>query len=85
MIACFPFIERMTAELIRLIKAVDKVVVDMAAVPQVSEGGESMILSLIATAAAATKWLVVAKVATTVGATCVAVQPLVDAYQQRHE
>ena len=66
-------------------KAIDKVVVDMAVVLHVSKGGESMILSLIATAAAATKWLVVAKVATTVGATCVTMQPLVDAYKKRHE
>ena len=48
-----------------------------------------MILSLVAAATAAAtataKWLVVAKVATTVGTTCVALQPMVDAYQERRD
>ena len=44
-----------------------------------------MILSLVAAATATAKWLVVAKVATTVGTTCIALQPMVDAYQKRHD
>ena len=44
-----------------------------------------MILSLVAAATAAAKWLVVAKVATTFGTTCVALQPMVDAYQERRD